>query len=106
MPMIETSDGPIWRRRTTTKQLLVWAGWLSGVAIAVYAWNRISDNDLLWVYMPTVGAQAADMISRMIPPKWSYMDVLWKPVWDTLNIATIGTVMAMIIAVPRCFCCG
>ena len=36
-------------------------------------------------------------------PKWSYMDVLWKPVWDTLNIATIGTVMAMIIAVPVAF---
>jgi phosphonate transport system permease protein len=31
------------------------------------------------------------------------MDVLWGPVWDTLNIATIGTVMAMIIAVPVAF---
>ena len=103
MPMIETSDGPVWRRRTTTRQLLTWFGWLVGIAITVFAWLRIADNDLLWVYMPTVGREAADMIARMIPPKWSYMDVLWKPVWDTLNIATIGTVMAMIIAVPLAF---
>ncbi len=103
MPMIQKADGPIWRRRTTPKQLLIWFGWLSGVALTVYAWSRISDNDLLWVYMPTVGAQAVDMVSRMIPPKWSYMEVLWVPVWDTLNIATIGTVMAMIIAVPVAF---
>ena len=103
MPMIQKADGPVWRRRTTTKQYLIWFGWLCGLAITVYAWNRISDNDLLWVYMPTVGQQAADMASRMIPPKWSYMEVLWQPVWDTLNIATIGTVMAMIIAIPVAF---
>ena len=103
MPMIEKADGPIWRRRTDTRQMLVWFGWLVGIAITVYAWSRISDNDLLWVYMPTVGAQAADMASRMFPPKWSYMEVLWKPIWDTLNIATIGTVIAMTIAVPVAF---
>jgi len=103
MPILETSDGPIWRRRARPKQLIIWFAWLIAVAVAVYAWSRISDNDLLWVYMPTVGAQAADMVSRMVPPKWSYMDVLWKPVWDTINIATIGTLMAMIIAVPLAF---
>jgi phosphonate transport system permease protein len=101
--MIEKADGPIWRRRTNARQLFVWFGWLMGVAITVYAWSRISDNDLLWVYMPTVGAQAADMASRMFPPKWSYMEMLWKPIWDTLNIATIGTVIAMTIAVPVAF---
>ena len=29
---------------------------------------------------------------------------LIKPVWDTINIATLGTVIAMIIAVPVAFC--
>ena len=48
--------------------------------------------------------QAMDMAERMVPPKWSYMDVLWGPVWDTINIATLGTVIAIIIAVPVAFC--
>ena len=103
MPTIQKTDGPVWMRRTSLAQFLTWFAWLIGITITVFAWARISDNDLLWVYMPTVGAQAADMISRMVPPKWSYMDVLWIPVWDTINIATIGTLMAMIIAVPVAF---
>jgi len=43
------------------------------------------------------------MASRMVPPKWSYMEVLWAPIWDTINIATLGTVIAIIIAVPVAF---
>ena len=39
----------------------------------------------------------------MVPPKWSYMSKLLKPVWDTINIATIGTLIAIIIAVPVAF---
>jgi len=29
------------------------------------------------------------MAERMVLPKWSYMEVLWAPVWDTINIATL-----------------
>ncbi len=103
MPLIQEADGPLWRRRTTKKQFLIWFGWLVGVSIAVLAWTRIADNDLLWVYFPSAGKEAADMVSRMMPPEWSYINNLWIPVWDTINIATIGTVMAMIISVPVAF---
>ena len=44
-----------------------------------------------------------DIGGRMIPPKFSYMEKLWIPIWDTINIATIGTVIALIIAVPVAF---
>ena len=47
--------------------------------------------------------QAADIGARMVPPKWSYMSQLWKPAWDTVNIATIGTIIAMVIAIPVAF---
>jgi phosphonate transport system permease protein len=39
----------------------------------------------------------------MIPPRWSYINELWVPLWDTLNIATIGTMMAIVMAVPVAF---
>ena len=46
---------------------------------------------------------AADIGSRMVPPRWSYLEKLWIPIWDTLNIATLGTIFALILAVPVAF---
>ena len=39
----------------------------------------------------------------MVPPRWSYMDRLWLPLWDTLNIATLGTALGVLIAFPVAF---
>jgi phosphonate transport system permease protein len=47
--------------------------------------------------------QAVDMMERMVPPKWSYMNSLWRPVWDTITIATLGTLMAVVLAFPIAF---
>ena len=102
MPLIETADGPLWKRRKTGTQLLIWSAWLIAIAITVHAWQLISEKTI-WIFVEDAGRQARDIGSRMMPPAWSYMDVLWKPVWDTLNIATIGTVIAMLIAIPVAF---
>ncbi len=83
--------------------MAVWFGWLIGVAIFVYCWRLISDKTI-WMFVTDAPKQAADMASRMVPPKWSYMDTLWAPVWDTINIATLGTMIALVIAVPVAFC--
>lgn len=102
MPLIKTDDGPVWKRRTSQKQWLIWAGWLVGISIAVYAWQLISEKTI-WMFVWDAPRQMGDIATRMVPPSWSYMDNLWQPVWDTLNIATIGTVIAMILAVPIAF---
>jgi phosphonate transport system permease protein len=102
MPLIETPDGPEWKRRTTKQQLSIWLGWLIAVAITAYAWQRISEKTI-WFFVQDAPTQAADIAGRMVPPKFSYMSKLWAPIWDTLNIATLGTVIALIIAVPVAF---
>jgi phosphonate transport system permease protein len=102
MPLIETSDGPIWKRRTTKEQFIRWFFWLIAVAIIAYAWKGISDKTI-WLFVQDAPQQAADIGARMIPPKFSYMSRLWAPIWDTLNIATLGTVIALVIAVPVAF---
>lgn len=102
MPLIETPDGPLWKRRTDFKQWMIWLGWLIGISIAAYAWKLISDKTI-WFFVQDAPRQMVDIATRMFPPSWGYMDKLWRPVWDTLNIATIGTVIAMFIAVPLAF---
>jgi phosphonate transport system permease protein len=102
MPKLETPGGLDWRRRTTTHQLGIWAGWLIGTAIVVYAWELISEKTV-WFFVQDAGRQAADIGSRMVPPKWSYMESLWWPVWDTISIATLGTLIALVIAIPVAF---
>lgn len=91
-----------WRRRTTGKQLAIWAGWLIGVAIFVFCWQLISEKTI-WFFVTDAPKQAADLADRMVPPKWSYMSNLWRPIWDTLNIATLGTMIALVIAIPVAF---
>ena len=103
MPAGQGEMTRVWQRRTRPKQFAVWFGWLIGVAIFSYCWHLISGKTI-WMFVNDAPRQAADMAERMVPPKWSYMDVLWGPVWDTINIATLGTVIAIAIAVPVAFC--
>lgn len=102
MPLIETSSGPTWKRRTTKQQLLIWGGWFAALLVIIYAWQGISAKTI-WFFVQDAPRQAADIGSRMIPPKFSYLERLWIPIWDTLNIATLGTVIALVIAVPVAF---
>ena len=102
MPIVGTQDTPVWKRRTTGTQWLIWCGWLIGIAIVAYAWKLVSDKTV-WFFVWDAGTQAADLATRMVPPKWSYIDNLWRPIWDTINIATLGTLLAVCLAFPIAF---
>jgi phosphonate transport system permease protein len=90
---------PIWRRRGALAELVRWAGWLLLVLLFVVCWQLMT-RDQIWAFVWDAPRQAGDLFSRMVPPRWSYMDQLWRPLWDTLNIATLGTLLALVIAVP------
>ena len=102
MPANTNNGIETWRLRTSKEQWIRWVCWLIGIAVIMYAWQMISEKTV-WFFVTDAPTQAADIGSRMVPPKWSYMNKLWKPVWDTINIATIGTIIAMAIAVPVAF---
>lgn len=48
-------------------------------------------------------SQAADIGARMMPPDWPYIAELLWPLWETLNIATLGTLLGAMIAAPIAF---
>ncbi|HSM40190.1 MAG TPA: phosphonate ABC transporter, permease protein PhnE [Afifellaceae bacterium] len=103
MAVREIPDGTkVWARRTTVRQLGVWFMWLVGVAIFMFCWNRISEATT-WVFVWDAPRIAEDIGSRAMPPDWGYINKLWQPLWDTLNIATLGTALALVFAVPVAF---
>ena len=103
MSVLHKGNVKIWRRRTGFGQLAVWSCWLLGLSAFVFCWHLISEKTI-WMFVSDSPRQAVDLVSRMVPPRWSYLDTLWVPLWDTLNIATLGTFMAILIAVPVAFC--
>lgn len=49
--------------------------------------------------LPWIG----DILSRMLPPNWSFINKLVRPAFETVQIALWGTLLAVIMAVPVCF---
>ncbi|MCF6272910.1 MAG: phosphonate ABC transporter, permease protein PhnE [Rhodobacteraceae bacterium] len=102
MPMQEKNGQKVWQLRTTKSQWIRWGMWLVGLVIFILSWQEISDKTL-WFMMDNVGEVIVDIGSRATPPRWSYINQLWWPIWDTLAMATLGTIFALIMAVPVAF---
>jgi phosphonate transport system permease protein len=92
----------IWRKRSTTAQWALWGGWFALAVLFVYCW-RLMTKDTIWAFVWDAPRQAADLGGRMVPPRWSYIGKLLWPLWDTINIATLGTLLGIAIAVPVAF---
>jgi phosphonate transport system permease protein len=102
MPSTSSTDKLVWRHRTPARQLLLWAGWLALVALFVFCW-QVMTKDTIWSFVWDAPHQATDIGDRMIPPAFGYFSELMGPLWDTINIATLGTLLAIVIAVPLAF---
>ena len=102
MAVLETAKGPVWRRRAPRGALMLWAGWLAAVALIIWCWTIMTETTI-WAFVYDAPRQAADIGGRMVPPRLSYLPELWRPLWDTINIATLGTVIGVLIATPVAF---
>jgi len=102
MPMTENNGAKVWQLRDRRAQFTRLAMWLLGTLAFVQAWQQIADQTE-WYYVATAPVAANDILTRALPPKWGYISQLGQPIWDTLNMATLGTVFALIMAVPVAF---
>lgn len=92
----------LYHQRLSKKSWGVWLGWFAAVLLTVYCW-QIMTQDTMWVFVYDAPIQAADLLSRMFPPKWDYIHKLYWALWDTLNIATLGTLLGVALAFPVAF---
>ena len=102
MPIKSSGTTKIWQRRDRNRQITIWAGQFIAVAIFMYCWQLVSDKTT-WFFVFDAPRITVDMVERMMPPKWGYMETLWRPIWDTVAIATLGTLMAVVMAFPIAF---
>ena len=104
MPVSTTDDGrKVWQRRTTGRQWAIWAAWFAFVVLLVWCWELMTQTTI-WAFVYDAPRQISDLGNRMFPPRWSYIDRLIWPLWDTINIASLGTLLGIFIAVPIAFC--
>ena len=100
---VTTQDGQLlWQRRTPLAQWGIWLGWLALGVLFVISWQVMNKNTI-WLFVEDAPRQAADLLSRAWPPRWSYLESLWGPLWDTMNIATLGTGLGIVLATPVAF---
>lgn len=103
MPVSTNMSGqPVWHHRTTKREFFNFAFWLFIVAFFVFCW-QVMTKDTIWVFVTDAPRQGADILSRAFPPNWAYTERLLWPLWDTLNMASLGTLAGAIIAVPVAF---
>ena len=93
----------VWHRRERSAQFAIWLAWLAAAAIFLYCWQLISDKTI-WAFVTDAPAQAVDLAVRMVPPDWGFIAKLRRPLWDTINIATLGTAIGIAVAVPVAYC--
>jgi phosphonate transport system permease protein len=92
--------GHAWRRWSPAQAALRWGGQLLLAGLtAVMMWHV----GVRWEYLSDAPAQMGDLLGRMLPPEWSFADALVRPLAQTINIATLGTAAAIVLAVPLAF---
>lgn len=102
MPVLQRDGQRVWRR---FRPVETWwrLGVFMGVALAFSAaWAAISSRTT-WTFVLDAGVQARDLAGRMFPPDGGYVPALVQPLIETLHIATLGTVIGVIIALPLAF---
>jgi phosphonate transport system permease protein len=99
---VETRD---WRRRTSAQEWLRFSTVLALTAVFTAAAAAISEQTT-WAFVLDAGIQLRDLSMRMFPPDAPYAFALWRPLLDTLHVATLGTALGIAIAVPLGFLCA
>ncbi|MDR5900552.1 phosphonate ABC transporter, permease protein PhnE [Halomonas icarae] len=92
----------VWTFRPPRTRLALWVGWLLLAVLFLICWRLMNANTLWW-FVADAPSQAIDIGQRMLPPRLAYLPELLVPLWDTLNMATLGTLGGVLLAVPVAF---
>jgi phosphonate transport system permease protein len=88
----------VWKRFTPRETLLRYVGYVTVVFVAIWSLREL---EIPWFYFLDAHTQAADLLVRMVPPDWSFfVDQVIDPLIETIHIATLGTIVTVLISMP------
>ena len=103
MPIERRAGHVLWARQSPLATAAGFAGWFALVVATVWCFE-VMTRETIWSFVLDAPRQGADLLGRMVPPRWGYINEIWWPLWETLNIATLGTLLAIFMALPVAFC--
>ncbi|MDG5499528.1 phosphonate ABC transporter, permease protein PhnE [Marinobacter sp. BGYM27] len=86
-----------WSRYSPRQRWIRFAS-MAAVALAVF-WS-VATIDIIWPWVWDAPVQIADLLSRMVPPDFSSIHAIVWALIETVNIATIATVLAVVVSLP------
>ena len=91
-----------WRKRSSQYEIGAFMAWV--LILAFVSWTfQVMTQDTIWTFVTDAPTQFMDISLRMMPPAWNSLSSLWWPLWETINIATLGTLLGLVLAVPIAF---
>ena len=91
---------PVWARFSRGQKAARLAARLGAALALVWAARGMG---VRWEWVADSPAQLADLFVRMFPPDWAFAGALVSPLLQTVNIATLGTAAAVLLALPVAF---
>ncbi len=73
------------------------------MAVALVAAWMLARVGIRWEFVADAPAQVGDLLRRMFPPEWGFAPALVAPLLQTINIATLGTALAVVLSAPVAF---
>lgn len=88
----------LWTRFTPAQRLARFAIYL--VIVAAIAWS-IQSVEVIPEFLADAPEQVVDLLTRMWPPEWeSYPETIHAALVETIHIATLGTLLSLLLALP------
>jgi phosphonate transport system permease protein len=86
-----------WTRFTPAQRLARYAFYLATAVAVVVSLRTI---DIIPEFLYDAPAQIGDLFGRMWPPDLKYLDTTITALIETIHIATLGTILTLVMAVP------
>ncbi|UWQ43418.1 phosphonate ABC transporter, permease protein PhnE [Leisingera aquaemixtae] len=86
-----------WSRFTLRQRLLRYGG--LALTLLVVGW-ALRSIDVIWAWVWDAPSQMADLFGRMMPPDPSNLPSILEAIWQTVNIATLATMIAVVVSLP------
>lgn len=86
-----------WARFTPAQRMKRYLALLSVTLIVAWA---LSSIDVIWEWVWDAPLQLADLFTRMVPPDPTNLPSILEATWQTINIATIATMIAVVLSLP------